>query len=69
MTTHHITLHSESTNQTITATGSEPELQTTDQHVTTQVGHLQARLNQEHHKGASDWAGTVHLPGPLNSGS
>ena len=63
--TNHITLYSESTGQTHTPQGTEPELQT-DQHVTTQVGHLQARLNQEAFQGATDWAGTIRLPGPLD---
>ena len=59
-----ITAHSLTLNKTITSTGSEPELQVEDQHITTQLGHWCARMNEQAHQGASDWIATVELPGP-----
>jgi hypothetical protein len=62
-----ITAHSASLNKTITALGTEPELQGDQHHVTTQLGHWCDRLNEQAHLGATDWLATVVLPGPLQA--
>jgi hypothetical protein len=59
-----ITAHSALLDKTITATGTEPELEGDLHHITTQLGHWCQRLNAEAHLGATDWLATVVLPGP-----
>jgi hypothetical protein len=62
-----ITAHSQKLNKTITATGSEPELQGDSHHITSQLGHWCLRMNAEEYQGADDWLATVVLPGPLTA--
>lgn len=59
-----ITAHSQMLNKTITATGTEPELQGDSHHITTQLGHWCDHMNADGHLGANDWLATVVLPGP-----
>ena len=62
-----ITAYSQQLDKTITATGSEPELQGDLHHVTTQLGHWCDRMNKDSHLGATDWLATVVLPGPAEA--
>ena len=59
-----ITAHSLTLDKTITSTGSEPELEGTAHHITTQLGHWCDRMNEQSYQGAQDWVATVELPGP-----